>query len=212
MSTGELRYAVAKKRPVSEYAEGARRKALIIQVASQLFAVNGYRDASLASVAEGAGLTLPGLLHHFRSKQELLFAVLNEKERRDKAVVAAAIAAYPDDVAHLLEALVAHNAAARDDTWLYSVLAAEATSPSHPAHAFFAARYARVRNALRKSIAKQSAAADLPEDEVRALAAIVIAAMDGLQVQWLVDPEEADMVANFKVFSKLLQRAITAPE
>ena len=196
---------------MSEYAEGTRRKAAIIQVASQLFAVNGYRDASLASVAEGAGLTLPGLLHHFRSKQELLLAVLKEKERRDKAVVAEAITAYPDDVAHLLEALVAHNAAAREDTWLYTVLAAEATSPSHPAHAFFAARYVRVRDALSTSIAKQSATAGLGGDEVRALAAIAVAAMDGLQVQWLIDPGEADMVANFRVFSKLLQQAIGGP-
>jgi AcrR family transcriptional regulator len=202
---------VAKKRPVTEYAEGARRKAAIIQVASQLFAANGYRDASLASVAEGAGLTLPGLLHHFRSKQELLFAVLKDKERRDKAVVAEAISAYPDDVAHLLEALVARNAAARDDTWLYTVLSAEATSPSHPAHAFFAARHARVQNALRKTIAKQSVAAGLTEDEVRALAAVAIATMDGLQVQWLIDPE-VDMVADFRVFSKLLQQAIAPPE
>jgi AcrR family transcriptional regulator len=200
---------VAKKRPVGEYAEGARRKAAIIKIASKLFAVNGYRDTSVASVASGAGLTLPGLLHHFRSKQELLFAVLGDKERRDKAVVAEAISAYPDDVAHLLEALVVHNAAARDDTALYSVLAAEATSPEHPAHDFFAARYKRVRDALRKSIAKQSAGTSLPDDEIRALATIAIATMDGLQIQWLIDPE-IDMVAHFKVFSKLLQQAIGA--
>jgi hypothetical protein len=48
----------------------------------------------------------------------------------------------------LLEALVAHNEAERDDTWLPTVLSAEATSPDHPAHDFFAARYTRVRTAL----------------------------------------------------------------
>jgi hypothetical protein len=100
----------------------------------------------------------------------------------------------------------------RDDAWLYSVLSAEATSPDHPAHAFFAARYARVRNALRETIAKQSVAAGLAEDGVCAPAAIVVAAMDGLQVQWLIDPEESDLVANFRVFSKHLQQAIASPE
>jgi AcrR family transcriptional regulator len=201
---------VARKRPVTEYAEGAKRKAAILQVATRLFAHNGYRDASLASVAEAAGLTQPGLLHHFPSKQELLLAVLRDKGRRERALVAEAISEYPDDVAHLLETLVAHNAAARDDTWLYTVLSAEATSPHHPAHEFFAARYERVRNALRKTIAQQSAETSLSDDEVRALAAIVIATMDGLQVQWLIDPE-VDMVATFKVFSKLLQKAIAPP-
>jgi hypothetical protein len=34
--------------------------------------------------------------------------------------------------------------------------------------------------------------------------------MDGLQVQWLLDPE-IDMIENFKVFGDLLRRAIAEP-
>jgi hypothetical protein len=34
-----------------------------------------------------------------------------------------------------------------------------------------------------------------------------IAVMDGLQIQWLLDPN-VDMVANFEVFGSLLQQAI----
>jgi hypothetical protein len=64
-----------------------------------------------------------------------------------------------------------------------------------------------VRTALRRSIAKQSASAGLSDDQVEALAIISMAVMDGLQVQWLLDPE-VDMVANFKVFGDLLRRAI----
>jgi AcrR family transcriptional regulator len=202
---------VPRKRPVSEYLEGTRRKARIIEVATRLFALNGYRDASLASVADGAGLTQPGLLHHFPSKAELLLAVLRDRERRDKALVAGAIETYPDDVARLLEALVAHNSAARDDTWLHTVISAEATSPNHPAHDFFTARYVRVRTALRRSIARQSSAANLTDDQINALATISIAVMDGLQVQWLLDPS-IDMVANFRAFGELLDHAIAAPD
>jgi AcrR family transcriptional regulator len=202
---------VPRKRPVSEYQEGTRRKARIIEVATRLFALNGYRDASLASVAEGAGLTQPGLLHHFPSKAELLLAVLRDRERRDKALVADAIQAHPGDVARLLEALVTHNAAARDDTWLHTVISAEATSPTHPAHDFFKARYVRVRSALRRSIAKQSSPADPTDEQVTALATIAIAVMDGLQVQWLLDPS-IDMVANFRVFGSMLDQAIAAPD
>jgi AcrR family transcriptional regulator len=202
---------VPKKRPVSEYQEGTRRKARIIEVATRLFALNGYRDASLASVAEGAGLTQPGLLHHFPSKAELLLAVLRDRERRDKSLVAEAIRTHPDDVARLLEALVTHNAAARDDTWLHTVISAEATSPNHPAHDFFKARYVRVRSALRRSIAKQSSAAEPSDEQVTALATIAIAVMDGLQVQWLLDPS-IDMVANFRVFGTMLGQTIAAPD
>ena len=182
----------------------------ILQAATELFARNGYRDASLASVADAACLTPPGLLHHFPSKPDLLVVLLREREQRDKAVVADALRKYPGDVVSLLEALVAHNAAERDDTWLHTVLSAEATSPDHPAHDFFVARYARVRTALSRTIAKQSSASDLAEDEIDALATICMAVMDGLQVQWLLDPQ-TDMIANFRVFGKLLQNALGRP-
>lgn len=196
-----------KKRPVSEYPEGARRKVAILQAATELFARGGYRDASLASVANAAGLTPPGLLHHFPSKPDLLVGLLKDREQRDKAVVADALKKYPGDVVRLLQALVDHNAAERNDTWLHTVLSSEATSPDHPAHDFFVARYARVRTALARTIAKQASASDLAEEEIQALAAICMAVMDGLQIQWLLDPQ-TDMIANFCVFGELLQKAL----
>lgn len=199
-----------EKRPVSESPEGARRKAAILQAATELFARNGYRDASLASVADAVGLTPPGLLHHFPSKPDLLEVLLKEREQRDKAVVAEALGNHPGDVVRLLEALVAHNAAEHDDTWLHTVLSAEATSPEHPAHDFFVARYARVRNALGRTIAEQSSASGLAKEEIDALATICMAVMDGLQVQWLLDPQ-ADMTASFRIFGKLLQMALGPP-
>lgn len=196
-----------KKRPVSESPEGARRKVAILRAATELFARGGYRDASLASVADAVGLTPPGLLHHFPSKPDLLVGLLKEREQRDKAVVADALMKHPGDVVSLLQALVAHNAAERNDTWLHTVLSSEATSPDHPAHDFFVARYTRVRTALARTIAKQASASGLAEDEIQALAAICMAVMDGLQVQWLLDPQ-ADMVASFSVFGKLLENAL----
>ena len=179
----------------------------ILRAATELFARGGYRDASLASVADAVGLTPPGLLHHFPSKPDLLVGLLKEREQRDKAVVADALMKHPGDVVSLLQALVAHNAAERNDTWLHTVLSSEATSPDHPAHDFFVARYTRVRTALARTIAKQASASGLAEDEIQALAAICMAVMDGLQVQWLLDPQ-ANMVASFSVFGKLLENAL----
>jgi AcrR family transcriptional regulator len=200
---------VPRKRPVSEYPEGARRKAAIIQAATKFFALNGYRDASLASIASAAGLTQPGLLHHFPSKPELLLAVLRDRERRDKTLVADAIKANQDDVVGLLNVLVAHNAAEQSETLLHTVISAEATSPSHPAHEFFVNRYTRVRKALTRSIGKQAAGSDMTEDQITALATICMAVMDGLQIAWLLDPE-IDMAKNFEVFGDIMRRAIAS--
>ena len=58
---------------------GERSKETILEAALPLFARQGYRGASLASIASAAGLTQPGLLHHFPSKEELLLGLLDPR-------------------------------------------------------------------------------------------------------------------------------------
>jgi hypothetical protein len=50
----------------------------------------------------------------------------------------------------------------------------------------------------------------MSEEQITALATICMAVMDGLQIQWLLDPE-TDMAANFEVFGEIVQRAIASP-
>jgi len=64
--------------------------------------------------------------------------------------------------------------------------------------------------ALPPGIGKQAAASDMSEEQITALATICMAVMDGLQIQWLLDPE-TDMAANFEVFGEIVQRAIASP-
>ena len=47
---------------------GEESKAAILAAARELFATRGYRGTSLAAIAEAAGLSQPGLLHHYRSR------------------------------------------------------------------------------------------------------------------------------------------------
>jgi AcrR family transcriptional regulator len=63
--------------------KGKRSREAIIDAAIPLFAQQGFRGASLASIAAAAGLTQPGLLHHFRSKEELLLGVLDRRDHDD---------------------------------------------------------------------------------------------------------------------------------
>ena len=48
----------------------------ILHAASDLFAEHGYRGASLALIAERVGMSTPGLLHHFPTKEHLLIDLL----------------------------------------------------------------------------------------------------------------------------------------
>ncbi|MGC0239653.1 TetR family transcriptional regulator C-terminal domain-containing protein [Arthrobacter sp. SD76] len=77
---------------------------------------------------------------------------------------------------------------------LHCTLLAEATTPDHPAHSFFVERYDRTRQSL-------VAAFEAAERDGRLLdgvnphhaAASTLALLDGLQLQWLLNPREIDM-------------------
>ncbi|MCZ9341172.1 TetR/AcrR family transcriptional regulator, partial [Streptomyces sp. TRM76130] len=58
---------------------GVRREQ-ILAVATEMFGDSGFRGVALADIAARVGISQPGLLHHFKSKEELLIAAL---ERRD---------------------------------------------------------------------------------------------------------------------------------
>jgi AcrR family transcriptional regulator len=65
----------------------------IVAVAGRLFAQGGVTTTTMAEIARGCGLQQPSLYYYFRSKAELLDAVLAEANRAPLALVAGVRAA-----------------------------------------------------------------------------------------------------------------------
>lgn len=90
---------------------------------------------------------------------------------------------------------------------LHVAMTAAAPEPGHPAGPYFAHRYGALRTAIRAGIVDMQgdgrARTDLDPD---VLARLLIAAVDGVQLQWLIDPS-TDMV---EVVNALV-RMITGP-
>jgi AcrR family transcriptional regulator len=187
--------------------KGDDRKLAILDAAIALFAQRGYRGAPLSSVAETAGLTLPGLLHHFPSKEDLLIAVLDERDRRDEIEMAAAYE-HGAGAFEALTSLVAHNAESRDMVKLFTVLVGEAAvSDVHPAHQHVADRYRHVTDITVSCLEGPMVNGDVSQATDRELVArLLIAVMDGLQIQWLLDPS-FDMRRTFEAFAGLIETA-----
>ena len=121
------------------YAKGRARRAEIIEQARALFGEVGYRGASLREIAGRCGLSHPGLLHHFPTKESLLLAVLQQRDADDVAWLGQAGPGPLDPLVRLVE-LARHNATRRGLAELFTVIAAEATSPEHPAHEYVVRR------------------------------------------------------------------------
>src|SRR3954447_21499830 len=65
------------------YAKGRATRAEIVEQATALFGEVGYRSASLREIASRCGISHPGLLHHFASKEAPLEAVLQRGDELD---------------------------------------------------------------------------------------------------------------------------------
>lgn len=58
--------------------KGARTRRKIVEKSLQLFSVKGYFNTSISDIQEATGLTKGGLYGHFRSKEDIWYAVYDE--------------------------------------------------------------------------------------------------------------------------------------
>lgn len=191
------------RRSQAERTRASREK--IIQAAIEFFARQGFRGAKMADIARAAGLSEPGLLHHFPSKTRLLMAVLEERDRIDKERSHAILQQEGSHFCDVVTELVEHNETVPGLVQLFTILVAESVSPEHPAHEFFIQRYQRTRADMVRTLAQAQQAGEIRADiSAETLTVLVFAMMDGLQVQWLLEPEKISMAGVFRSFMGLL--------
>ena len=199
------------RRPPASTRKGEDRRAAILDAAAILFAEQGYRGASLASVATAVGLTQPGLLHYFASKEALLLALLETRYHTDGRRLSGALVDEGLPLLAALQAIVDTNQGSPDAVRLFTVLVAESIFDQHPAHEHFARRYVKIRHRLESVLQTEQAAGYIRADvDLAVLVPVIVAVMDGLQTQWLLEPR-LDMSASFALFAKLLTSALAPP-
>ena len=189
---------VPSSKPRGQYAKGAERREQIIQTATDVFATEGFEGTALKRVAELVGVKEATLFHYFRGKQELLTAVLAERDRRSMAAMDT------DAGLPLMVRSAERNRAEPGLTTLYAVASATAHDPGHDSHGYFKDRFAEVVDVLTVDIERRQAAGqartDLPAKD---LARLVVAISDGLQLQWLYD-KEVDVADGLSQFIDVL--------
>jgi hypothetical protein len=114
---------------------------------------------------------------------------------RDQADSHEAHVAYGLDLFKHLVATAKKNSEWPGIVQTYVVLSAESVTDDNPGQEYFSGRFNGLREMIRNELMKLSPADDpLSGNELEAAASNVIALMDGLQVQWLLNPN-IDLVA-----------------
>ncbi|MYU00555.1 MULTISPECIES: TetR/AcrR family transcriptional regulator [unclassified Streptomyces] len=192
-------------------ARSEERRAEILRATLEVIAERGYRGATLGAVAERVGLTQQGLLHYFPTKEALLVAVLEDRDRWDTGGGGRS----GEDGAwrlELLGSLVEYNAMRPGIVQTFSALLGESVTEEHPAREFFTRRYTQVRAGMAATLRAEYGAA-LPGGLTPEQAAVLlVAVLDGLQYQWLLDPEAVDMPEAFEDFLGLLRGGDSGPQ
>ena len=179
----------------------------ILEAATKLLGEYGFQGTTLARVADLVGLTEPGVLHYFPSKVHLLQGVLEYHEQKEAETYLSEIGdekKNPAELFTLLEELVTDNEKIPDLIQLFVVLVSESIRDDHPSHDYFVNRYRRGREMYIKQFFNLLDPPIRSDVDLNELAALIMAVMDGLQLQWLLDPAKVDMVSTFKLFSKII--------
>jgi AcrR family transcriptional regulator len=173
-----------QRRYATLFAKGEDRRQRILAVAQRLMTRNGGRGTTLSQIAQEAGVTTAGLLHHFESKEQLLHAVLDARDADDMAHVD-----MTGDVVEQLERVTDRFGRAPDLIGLFTVLLSENLNPGAPLHDRFLGRYQDAVAIVAEGIRRGQRAGRYRADLDPAVKAVeIIAFLYGMETSWLLDP------------------------
>jgi AcrR family transcriptional regulator len=191
-------------KPRGSYAKTAARRREILEAGIEVFSSNGFRSGSIREIAERVGMSQAGLLHHFSNKNELLAGVLELRDLESRRLSNLDDSDGLERIRGLVN-VVEYNSSVPGLVELHCILSAEATSPDHPAHSYFVNRYKDVVGFTTESFKKVLAAGQLVDGvDPGSAARSLIALMDGMQVQWLLDRGSIDMVEETRRYVRSL--------
>jgi AcrR family transcriptional regulator len=184
------------------YPKGTRRRKQILESAIALFAQRGVDRASLRSVGEAIGVSHTALRHYFSSRDELLVEVYRTHEA---VTFEDAPSAQGSAVGAMVEA-AERNRSIPGLVELYATLTTDALQEPHAVtREFVRDRFRLLRETLAARIESGQQAGRIAADiDPQDAAALVIAASDGLQIQWLLDPDAVDVGRSLSILERLL--------
>ena len=195
---GQRRYATL-------LAKGEDRRQRILAAAQRLMTRNGSKGTSLGQIAREAGVSPAGLLHHFESKDQLLHAVLDDRDADDLAA-----ADFSLSPVEQLERVVERYQRSPELIGTFTVLLTENLNPDAPLHDRFLDRYRAAVEIIASGIERGQRAGKYRLDLDPAVKATeIVAFLTGMETSWLLDPS-VPLIEVFHEYTSSLASQLTS--
>jgi AcrR family transcriptional regulator len=192
----------------------AARRQAILEAAIGVFAQQGFDAATTDDFARAAGLSKGGLYWHFKSKDDILAAILIQLFDQELGVLQQLIAA-EGTVAPRLRQMVAHGVAAMQQLEAllpvmleFYALAARRTD----ARQFLQQYYQRYHQLLRQLIEQGFASGEFHHATAEAAAITLIAQLEGMGLLWAIAPELVPLADRSETAIELLLHGLMAEQ
>ncbi len=182
----------------------AERRESILATALAIIDEQGHQGLTMRALARECGMSAPGVMHYFPDMPTLVVAVVAYRERRDAALFAVTEPG-PGVTRALLNSVIDNIVARPKAAELFAIVAAQAIDPRHPGHAYFKERTDAIVAEYAPIVGYEYAE---PEELLRQL----ICVCDGLQLNWLREPESFDVRERWQALADpLLDAAARCP-
>jgi AcrR family transcriptional regulator len=175
--------------PIGIRLRAAERRVQLLGVARRLFARDGYRGASMESIAEAAGVTKPVLYQHFRSKRGLYLELLDDVGQRLLEDVQKATAAAGGPRQQVASGFAAYFRFVAENESAFRLLFG---GDGREADREFADVVRRVEDAMADAVALLIEA-DIDNDHRRLLAYGVVGLAEATSRQWVLTGRREDV-------------------
>lgn len=178
------------------YAGGLARREAILDATVEMIAEVGYHGLSMRDVARRVGISHPGVIYHFPSKEALLMAVVERYEEQASFDPSAIIGLPAMDVFQAFMELTEQLQTDKTIVEMECMLAVESSAEILPAHDHFNLRITAMREVFQRAfsdLAEQGILRDGVDPEHASVE--LMGEWYGLLIQWLYDPERMDVSA-----------------
>lgn len=170
-----------------------QRRVFILDEAMSVIDADGHRGLTMAALARRCDMSVPGVMHYFADMPSLLVALVARRDERDWSHSMSTVGDI--DVRATLDQMVDNIVSRPHAARLFAAVEADALDPAHPGHGYFRDRMTTISGWL---------ADRLGGPQHRALAERIFAAMDGLQLHFLRDPDHMDLPGQWRAVADAL--------